>query len=161
MNLIEESFIRLFPDQPFNYNTALEYNRRLGDFNANVSLRQNTINVNLNLQWKTIDNEIKIGLIQHLLLKIFKQRGHSTNIDLYNNFVRQIPTFAPKTKTDPFLQDSFHRINNLFFHNHLEQPNVMWGQASSRRLAHYNFHNDTITVSSLFRTAPQQILDYL
>ncbi|MEK6901182.1 MAG: hypothetical protein AABX37_02470 [Nanoarchaeota archaeon] len=161
MNLIEQSFSRLFPEKPFEYNTKLEYNRRLGDFNANISFHQNTINVNLNLQWKDIDSEIKIGLIQHLLLKIFKQRKHSQNIDLYNNFVKQIPTFVPKTKTDPFLQASFHRMNDQFFYNQLEQPNVMWGQPSFRRLAHYNFHNDTITVSSLFCTAPMHILDYL
>ncbi len=161
MNLIEESFRRLFPEQLFPYRTELEYNRRLSDFNANISLHHNTITLHLNLQWKDIDPEIKIGLIQHLLLKIMKQKRHSQNIDLYNNFVKQIHSFTPKTKTDHLLESSFHRVNIQFFQNQLQQPNVTWGQPSSRRLAHYNFHNDTITVSSLFQNAPQHIVDYL
>ncbi|MDP3734239.1 MAG: hypothetical protein Q8R37_03340, partial [Nanoarchaeota archaeon] len=73
MDLIQESFQRLFPEQEFRYKTAMEYNRRLSHFNANVKLEYNTLSVNLNLQWKDIDDEIKIGLIQHLLLKILKQ----------------------------------------------------------------------------------------
>ena len=88
MNLIQESYQRLFPDQLFSYQTKLGYNRRLGDFNANVRLHQNIIEINLNLQWKDIDNEIKIGLIQHLLLKVFKKKTTTSNITLYNNFVK-------------------------------------------------------------------------
>ena len=77
MDLIPESFQRLFPDKPFFYQSEMQYNRRLSDFNANIRLHNNTIAVNLNLQWKDIDNEIKIGLIQTLLLKILHQKKSS------------------------------------------------------------------------------------
>ncbi len=161
MNLIEESFQRLFPDKEFSYLTEMEYNRRLADFNANIYYTRSKIKINLNLQWKDIDKEIKIGLIQHLLLKMFKTRGHTYNIELYNNFIKNIPILTPKTKSDPVLEASFHRINGQFFFNAVEKPNLTWGQDSVRKLASYNFHTDTVTVSTLFTDAKAEILDYL
>ncbi|MBU0459191.1 MAG: hypothetical protein KJ771_00115 [Nanoarchaeota archaeon] len=162
MNLIQESFQRLFPDKEFSYQTKLEYNRRLADFNANIRLHQNNIQINLNLQWKDIEDEIKIGLIQHLLLKIFKQKKLTTpNINLYNNFVKNIDILATKTKPDPTLLLSFWRVNELFFYNRMEQPNLQWGQQAFRKLASYNYHNDTVTVSTIFQDQRDEILDYL
>jgi predicted metal-dependent hydrolase len=161
MNLIQESFTRLFPNKEFLYKTEIEYNRRLGNFNANVSLNRNKIKINLNLQWKDIDEEIKIGLIQHLLSKIFKNKQSTTNIQLYNNFVRNIPKLTPKTKSNPILKNSFQRMNLQFFDNKLEQPNLTWGTDSRRKLACYNFHSDTITVSTLFQESQEEILDYI
>ena len=161
MNLIQESFQRLFPETEFPYHTEMEYNRRLSDFNANIRLHNHTIAVNLNLQWKDIDSEIKIGLIQSLLLKILKKKKHSPNIELYNNFLKNIPILTEKTKTDPYLEASFQRVNQQFFQNQLDQPNLQWGQPSYQRLASYNLHQDSITVSTLFKAARTEILDYL
>jgi len=161
MNLIEESFQRLFPEKEFPYQSEMEYNRRLADFNANIRLEPRKIKVNFNLQWKDIDSEIKIGLIQHLLLKILKKRGHTQNIELYNNFIKNIPLLTPKTKSDPLLEAAFHRVNQRFLSDEVEMPNLTWGTDSFRKLASYNFHTDTITVSTLFVQAAPEILDYL
>ncbi len=161
MNLIEESYSRLFPGKGISYRTKLGYNRRLSDFNANIRLRQNHLAVNLNLKWKNIDDEIKIGLIQSLLLRLLKQKAHTSNIELYNNFVKNIPAFAEKTETDPILEASFCRINGQFFLDQVEKPNLKWGQPSFRKLASYNFHNDMVVVSTIFKKAPSRILDYL
>jgi hypothetical protein len=172
MNLIQESYQRLFSKE-CNYQTKLEYNRRLADFNANISVSLNTIKVNLNLQWKDIDDEIKIGLIQHLLLKVFKnptrgakgeafkQKTTTQNIELYNNFIKQIPILTPKTKFDPFLEESFNRVNSFFFNNDIELPNLTWGTDSFRKLASYNYHNDTVTMSTIFKEENEKIVDYL
>lgn len=161
MDLIEESFQRLFPEKEFPYQTEMEYNRRLADFNANVRLEPRKIKVNLNLQWKDIDREIKIGLIQHLLLRILKKKANTHNIDLYNNFIKNIPILTPKTKSDPVLESSFDRVNHSFLSNSVEKTNLAWGTASFRKLASYNFHTDTITVSTLFADSSPEILDYL
>lgn len=161
MDLIQESFQRLFPDKEFRYKTAMEYNRRLSHFNANIKLEYNQLSVNLNLQWKDIDDEIKIGLIQHLLLKILKQRKNTANIELYHNFIKNIPVLTPKTNIDPVLEASFNRINEHFFATGIEKPNLIWGQQAFRKLASYNFHDDTITVSSIFKNARVEVLDYL
>src|SRR3989344_3952425 len=164
MTLIEEAHQRLFPGKEFSYQTAMEYNRRLSDFNANIKLHQQIIQVNLNLQWKDIDDEIKIGLIQHLLIKILKARKVSTttpNIELYNNFIRQIPVLMPKTKSDPELELSFHRVNQAFFSSSLERPNLQWGVDSKRKLASYNFHDDCVTMSTVYKEARDEGSDYL
>ncbi|HLC89017.1 MAG TPA: hypothetical protein VJG49_03195 [Candidatus Nanoarchaeia archaeon] len=161
MNLIQESYQRLFPEQEFPYLTKLGYNRRLADFNANVRKYRNSVEINLNLQWKDIDDEIKIGLIQHLLLKVFKTRKNTPNLELYHNFVKNIETLAPKTEPDLTLKSSFQRVNQQFFYSYLNLPNLRWGQRSFRKLASYNYHTDTVTVSTLFLKAQTEILDYL
>jgi len=161
MNLIQESYQRLFPDNEFSYLTKLEYNRRLADFNANVRKYKNSIEINLNLQWKDIDDEIKIGLIQHLLLKVFKTKKNTPNLELYHNFVKNIETLATKTEPDPVLKESFQRVNQQFFYSSLTLPNLRWGQKSFRKLASYNYHTDTVTVSTIFLNTQTKILDYL
>src|SRR3989338_515594 len=103
MNLIQEAYQRLFTQRQFSYLTKLEYNRRLDHFNANIKLDQTLLQVNLNLNWKDIDEEIKIGLIQHLLLKIFKNKNNNSkigilepknkstyNLQLYHNFIKEV-----------------------------------------------------------------------
>jgi hypothetical protein len=161
MNLIEDSFQRLLPDKELKFETELQYNRRLSDFNANVKLANQKISINLNLQWKDIDQEIKIGLVQSLLNKLFSKKINTPNIELYNNFVRNIPLLIPKVNINPELKKSFLRVNEKFFSNSLEMPNLKWGMDSKRKLASYNFHNDTVTVSSIFQEAEIKILDYL
>jgi len=166
MNLIEESFQRLFPSREFNYETEENYNRQLSDFNANISLKGNKITVKYNLHWKSVDDEIKIGLVQSLLLKLFKVRKSEIdyshlNINLYNDFVKRIPDFCVKDKTDPLLEESFNRVNEKFFFGVVDQPNLTWGTYSIRKLASYNYHNDTVTVSKVFTNVKQEILDYL
>lgn len=159
MNLIQESFHRLFPNKDFLYQTELQYNRRLGDFNANITIHKEKITIKFNLQWKDIDNEIKIGLIQSLILKILRKKATTPNIQLYNNFIKQIPVLTPKTKTDVILEASFKRINEMFFSGSMEQPNLQWGKNSFRRLAHYNFHDDTVTMSTIFQDARTEVID--
>ena len=116
MNLIKESYQRLFPHKIFDYQTHIEYNRRLSAFNANITLHKNSLKVHLNLEWKDIDEEIKIGLIQHLLGKILKKKINTHNIELYHNFIKNVHLFAPKKNNDPLLEKSFNRINKLFFY---------------------------------------------
>ncbi len=161
MDLIEQSFSRLFPDKQYPYQTRYEYNRRLSKFNANMRLRENMLEVHLNIEWKDIDNEIKIGLFQLLLLKVLKKKGHSSNIDLYNNFIKNIPLMTNETRSDPLLEVAFERINNHFFNTEIKKPHLKWGKEATRKLAHYNFHDDTITVSSVFKEAPTHLLEYV
>lgn len=161
MNLIEEAYQRLFPNHSFSYLTTVRYSRQLGDFNSTIRRQGNIITVHLNVLWKYVDEEIVLGLIQHLLGKIFREKRSTPNMELYHNFVKNIPSFTPKTKNDPLLLDSFVRVNEQYFSGLLERPNLEWGSPSRRKLAHYNFHTDTITVSTLFQEARAEVLDYL
>jgi hypothetical protein len=161
MDLIRCAYERLYPEKEFIYQAELNYNNKLSNFNANIKRKGNNLIINVNTQWKDIDDEIKIGLIQSLLVRIFKSQLVTPNIKIYNNFIKNLSILTPKTKSDPFLEESFYRVNEQYFNNQMEKPNLIWGQDSLRTLATYNFHNDTVKVSSIFRTANNEIVDYL
>ncbi len=169
-SLVHEAFVRLWPEKEFNYIVKEEYNRRLGSFNANISLRGKHLNIKYNLLWKNVDSEIQIGLIQHLLQRMltknsYGQKLNTYNISLYNNFCKQIPTYVSDDHDLDAncvdLKESFVRMNAKFFDNKLNECSLKWGSVAVRRLASYNFNNDSITVSSLFKSAPIHVLDLL
>ena len=173
MNLIEESFRRIYPNRTFDYHFEEHYSLQLSDFNANIKydngFGKKNIKIKYNLKWKNIDDEVKIGLIQTLLLKVFKPKKYEKdysklNINLYNNFVKRIHEFSEAEKIDPKLEESFYRVNERFFANLIDKPNLVWGRDSTRRLASYNYHNDTVTVSKIFQGIEETnpaMLDYL
>jgi predicted SprT family Zn-dependent metalloprotease len=161
MDIIQESYQRLFPEKEFFYLSELNYNRKLSSFNANIRFNKHKIALNLNLEWKNIDSEIKIGLIQSLLLKIFKEKKSTPNIELYHNFVKNIPLMTVSSSSDQKLEESFARVNQHFFFNQMAKPNLKWGQNSRRRLASYNFNQDEVTLSNLFKESKPEIIDYL
>ena len=83
MNLPEQAFIQLFPDKEIEYKFSITYNNRFKPYNANVRYTRKNINFNLSKRWRKVSKEIQIGLIQSLLLKIFKKK---VNIIISGNF---------------------------------------------------------------------------
>ncbi len=160
MNIIEESFKRLYPDREFNYDTQINYSGKFQPFNANVRFRSNKITLNLSKQWKTVDSEIKIGLIQEMLIKLFKSKKHTKNMDMYNTFIKKLHTFVPKTQSDPVLEASFNRVNNKYFSNIIEQPNLKFGQESFTKVGSYSYASDLITISSALKH-DYELIDYV
>jgi predicted metal-dependent hydrolase len=148
------------------YSINLEYAGKFRDYGANIQLRGNDINLKLSRRWKNISEEIQIGLVQELLLKILKRRGKrtsrmTTNMDLYNSFVKNIHIAIPKDKTHPALEDSFNRVNERYFLGLVEKPNLRWGKVSKRTFGQYNFKNDTITMNPLLSENDLKYLDYV
>jgi len=160
-DLIKEAYTRLFPDDELTLNTSLKYSGRFSDFNANVKKYSNNIEFNLSKKWRGVNKEIIIGLIQDLLLKIFKKKKKTLNIDLYHNFIKNLHYTVPKTNSDPILESSFTRINNEYFDGFIEIPNIKWGRFSNRKLGSYDFHKDTISISKILLNEPRELLDYV
>jgi predicted metal-dependent hydrolase len=161
MKLVEQAFKELFPEKnPSDYELKIKYHNKFKPYNANVKYLGNRIQFNLSKKWKTVSREIQIGLIQELLLKIFKAKKKTTNIDLYNIFMRNIHIAVPKTKTDPLLEESFNRVNEKYFYGLIEKPNLVWGSASLRKLGSYEYGSDTITISRIFQDNAE-LLDYI
>lgn len=162
MNIIEKSFTSLFPDKSIeNYNLKVKYHDKFNPYNANVKYSKNNFQFNLSKKWRKISQEIQIGLIQQLLLKIFKEKKKTTNIDLYNLFMKNVHISIPKDKTDEFLEESFNRINEKYFFGMIERPNLIWGNFSVRKLGHYEYGSDTISISTIFKNSDLDILDYV
>jgi hypothetical protein len=160
MSILTDAFEDLFPEKNLeDYNLNVKYNDRFKPYNANVKYRRNSFEFNLSRKWKRVSREIQIGLLQSLLLKVFKKKKSTFNIDLYNNFMKHIHIAAPKTKIDPFLEESFYRVNEKYFSGLIEKTNLVWHD-SIRRLGSYEYGSDTISISKVLEP-DLNVLDYV
>lgn len=169
MELIEESFKRMYPESELRYNAFLKYSGNLKNYNANIKLNRgsNTLTITMGKSWKEVDDEIKIGLIQTLLIKMLgkldrgKKVRTTMNIDLYSNFIKSLHISAPKTRIDPKLMESFNRVNGQYFYGLVDMPNLVWGNDNFRTLGTYDYQTDTITLSNIFKDENDKVIDYI
>ncbi|MBI2664274.1 M48 family metallopeptidase [Candidatus Woesearchaeota archaeon] len=159
--LVAEAFARLFQAADFQYHAKTRFSRKFSPYNANVKKFGNTLTFSFSPEWRKVSSEITIGLIQELLLRILRKKGTTTNIELYNSFIKNLHISAKKTETDEILAQIFGRVNEKYFNSAVDMPNLRWGQNSARKLAAYDYHTDTITVSSAFRNAEPELIAYL
>ncbi|MFP4401286.1 MAG: SprT-like domain-containing protein [Candidatus Woesearchaeota archaeon] len=164
MNIIEKAFYGLYPEKEFDYDAKLKYSGKFNDFNANVKMSRFSRDIifSLSRSWRTVSEDIKIGLLQELMIKIFNdKRSNTINIDLYNAFLKNVHIAAPRKESDPYLIESFERMNERFFYGMMDPPNLLWGTNSFRKLGSYQYGSDTITMSAIFKNAPLRLLDYV
>ena len=160
MKLTEQAFKELFPEKNLeNYELKIKYTDKFKPYNANVRYAGNSLQFNLSRKWRTVSREIQTGLIQGLMLKIFKEKKKTMNIDLYNNFIRNLHISIPKIINDPILEDSFNRVNENYFFGLIDKPNLTW-HVSIRRLGSYEYGTDTISISQILDT-DKDLLDYV
>lgn len=173
MDLIEESFKRMYPEAELKYRAVLKYSGKLKNYNASIKLNRpsNTLTITMGKSWKEVDDEIKIGLIQTLLIKMLgkldkemdreKKAKTTMNIDLYSNFIKSLHISAPKTRIDPKLMESFNRVNGQYFYGLVDMPNLVWGNDNFRTLGTYDYQTDTITLSNIFKDENERVVDYI
>ena len=160
-NIAIEAYSKLFPDAEIPYNFKVVYSGRLKDYGAYVSLTGIVVQFKLSKKWFTISDDIKIGLMQELLLKLLKKKKYSMYIDIYNNFVKNLHIAIPKDKTHPLLEESFDRINERYFLGLVERPNLVWGRFATTTFGSYDFKTDTVTISRVFEDCETIYLDYI
>lgn len=159
--IIEKAFLELYPEERLGkYDFSLKYSEQLSSYNGNVRRRGNHIHFHLSKKWKTIDEDIQMGLIQLLFNKLFRTKKETRNMELYSLFLKKVHVAIPKTKTDNILEASYERVNQKYFHGLIEKPNVEWGSSSMRTLGRYEYGTDTIRISTLFRE-DSELLDYI
>ena len=162
---IKKAFAEIYPDRECNYEFNIFYSNRFNGYNANVKYTIYKMEFHLSKKWRQVDEDIRIGLIQSLLLKCFPTKKAKTNmtfnLDLYNNFLKNIHIAIPKNDVDPMLEQSFKRVNDIYADGLVDMPNLVWGQASKRKLGSYEYSTDRIVISSELRYAPQELLDYV
>jgi hypothetical protein len=160
VNLVEQAFKQLFPDKDFIFTAKITYSRAFKDYNANVKYRGTALEFRLSYLYKDVSEEIVIGLIQSLLLRIFKKKASTINIELYDKFIRNLPKYSRITRTDPALEASFARVNEKYFYSFLERPNLVWAGHNLTQLGSYHYASDTITVSRILEK-DSNLLDYV
>jgi predicted metal-dependent hydrolase len=174
MGIVEDAFSRIFPSIEFQYEASIDYSGKFKPFNATVRKRGSQLEFNLSRSWETVSEEIKIGLIQSLLVKILRRdksiapagekarKSPSFNMQLYDDFIKGMSDSAEAVESgDEQLNASFSRVNQTYFLGLMDRPNLKWGSDSFRKLACFEYHTNTISVSNLFQGAPEHLLDYL
>lgn len=161
MDIIREAFEGLYPEKQVAKSFYLKYSGKFKPYNANVYITPYRLEFRLSKEWKRVNKEIQIGLIQSLFKKIYKTKSHTMNIDLYNIFIKRLDKVLPKTKYDPILAQSFKRNNEKYLYSSLDLSNLQWGTASTSKLGTYDYHTDTITISKILMDAPRELLDYV
>ena len=148
---VEAAFRAIFPRKEFDYITEINYSGRFKGYNANARLQEKKLIFNMSKSWRTVDNSIKIGLIQELIVRLFNKKVHTFNMDLYNTFLHKVHIGIPKTKIDSMLLQSYVRINAQFFYDTMELPNLIWGRDSINKLGSYDFGTDTVSMSKILK----------
>ncbi len=163
MSLVQESFQELFPDRQFSYAERIKYSAKFKSYNANVKLntRTNELIFSLSSDWKDVSDDIKKGLIQELLLRLFKAKKKTLHMDLYSGFLKNVHLAVPKNNVDPYLKESYDRVNEIYFRGMFDMPNLKWGSNSFRKLGSYHYGDDCVTMSEIFRNSPLNLLDYV
>ncbi|MBW3016636.1 hypothetical protein KY309_03440 [Candidatus Woesearchaeota archaeon] len=159
MNLLEQAYLELFPEKRERRTFLLRYSGHFRGYNASVRMTRDSIVVSASKKWKDVSSDIQKGLYQELLVRLFKTKKHSVNIDLYHNFIKSLSFVAPKTLSHPVLEESFNRVNAHFFNSLLEQPNLRVGKGVSR-LGTYEYSTDTVTISAIL-LENVSLLDYV
>jgi predicted SprT family Zn-dependent metalloprotease len=161
MDLVKNAYCGLYSENLTEYSCSLRYSTRLKAFNAHVRISKDHLGFALSSRWKDVSEDIQIGLLQDLLIKVLKKPAKSMYVDLYHNFIKKLHLVTPGKKADSVLEASFERVNAEYFFGLIDTPNLVFGRPSKRTLGSYNFHTNTITISPLLRDAPRRILDYV
>ncbi len=144
---------------------SLKYSGHFTNYNANVRYTRSHIEFNLSRMWKTIDEDIQIGLIESLVVRMFKLKSVSTsNMKLYESFMKGLSKYAKSSDHDPELEESFNRVNERFFNGMMEKPNLVFANESFRKLGSYEYSTNTVNISTIFQGLPEdekRFLDYV
>ena len=167
-NLVEKSFNLLFTGRKFPYAASIKYSGHFKDYGAAIALRGNMLTLKLSSLWRDVSEEIKIGLIQSLLLRLFKRKYgitkkhqiNSFHIDLYSSFVRNLHKTIPKEMVNPLLKESFDRVDEKYFYSMIEMPNLVIADYSSTKFGSYDFKTDTLSISQSI-VNDHDLLDYV
>ncbi len=161
MNLAKTAFNEIYPDLIEEREFIITYSGKFKSLNANVKYNRYKIHFSLSKDWLEYSEEIRKGLIQSLLIKVFKHKYTKTlELDLYEKFLNNLGKYAKVEKTDPLLEESFERINKKYFFGMMEKPNLVWGQDAFRKLGHYEYASNTILISNIFKNE-SELLDYI
>lgn len=161
MDLIEEAFSELSPDLHQQYSLSVKYSGRFKAYNAHITKRNKELAIKMSKQWRTVNRDIKMGLVQTLLVKMLNLKTTTTNMDLYEIFLKNVHIAIPKDKNHPVLHSSFDRVNERYFSGMLERPNLVWGTESFRKLGSYTYGSDTISISKVLEDSDPLLLDYV
>ena len=162
MNLGEEAYKELFPIYDEYRSIEINYSAKFKSLNANVKYDINKIIFSLSKDWLEYSEDLRKGLIQHLLLKVYPRRRYEKPLalDLYDKFTENLGKYTKVEESHPKLVESFDRVNLEYFDGQMERPNLEWGGKAFSKLGHYEYASNLVVISDIFREE-KEFLDYI
>jgi hypothetical protein len=150
--------------EPCPYETRLRYSRAFSGFNANIRLQGNLVHVRMSREWKDVSKDIQVGLIQLLLTRLLKRKGkvagQTMEMEMYIHYLKNLSKYTQASETDPDLEASYHRVNEVYFDGFIDRPNLVWGNENFYKLGTYTYATNTVTISSIL-AKDENLLDYV
>jgi len=161
MNIARQAYEELYPNHPEDRIFEIKYSSKFKSLNANVRYNATKIMFSLSRDWLEFSDDLKKGLLQHLLTKMFRRKFTKTReLDLYEKFIANLGKYTKVNSVDDELEESFNRVNNTYFNDMMERPNLEWGQDSFHKLGHYEYASNLIVVSNIFK-GQLELLDFI
>lgn len=168
MGIAEQAFRELYPDKELEkYSFDLKYSGKFSGYNANIRVKRAAVTevmFSMSRKWEEVSEEIQQGLLQQLLQRVFGKVKKTTNMDLYDMFIKNVHVAVEKHEADDQLLESFDRVNEQYFLGLMERPNLVWGNASFRKLGSYSYGEDKVMMSTIFQGISEEekvFLDYV
>ncbi len=159
--VVKDAIIDLYGTLPDNRDLILVFNGRFKGYNANVHYNSKYVEFRLSKAWKEHSTSLIQGLIQSLAIKVYNTSYQRTlQIDLYNNFINNLPKYTKIDEYDEELSASFNRVNNKYFDDLMDKVNLKWGSRAYRKLGHYEYTTNTVVISEIFK-GEELLLDYI
>jgi hypothetical protein len=149
----------LYSNEP-QHELRIRYSGHFKGYNASVLRNSRAITFSLAKNFEETSEEVKLGVMQHLLNRLFKTKHDTMEIQLYNSFLKKLTDYSETTRVDPELKARFDVVNQEYFDGFMMTPNLVWGQYSLTKLGHYEFATDTIVLSTALRE-DEMLLDYV
>lgn len=156
MNLAERAFMSLYPNKVPPV-LSVRFSGHFKEFNGNVSIRKEgrkitNLDFKLSSKFKELENETKIGIIQHLLNKVYKTDIETSEQRMYHSFIKHLTRFAERQVSDPLLVELYLELNEEYFNGLLDQPNMVFGNNTTTTLGHYEYAQDLVTISTALKS---------
>jgi len=153
--LAHRAFLNIFPNRQIP-RLVVKYSGKFGDYNGNVHILKEyraieQLEFSLSKKFIETGDEIKIGILQYLMNKVYKTKIETLEQDIYHSFIKNMTRYAERKESDPYLISLYQKLNNEYFNGLLEEPNLVFGQDSTSTLGHYNYSTDTVTISTILK----------
>lgn len=134
----------------------IKFSGKFSEFNANVKIEKvgrtiTKLEFGLSRDFQESDESIIIGVVQHLLNKVYKTNIQTVEQEFYHNFLKHIGNYTKAKQSDELLDELFHELNEEYFSGLMNKPTMIFGNKTLTVLGNYNYHKDLVTISSALK----------
>lgn len=148
-----------------SYQLKVKYSSRFKGYNSRIvfNKRMGQIEFRLSKNFETIDEDIRFGLYQTLIARLFEKKVFTLRMQVFEGFIKNIHSsyMIENSFSDPLLKESFSRVNNSFFNGNMCIRRVAFGKHSYQTLGKYDFNSDEITVSAILKNEDSELIDFI